>query len=88
MKSLVIKHSIVIKGRKTSVSLEDAFWRSLRKIADERDETLYQLISGIDARRKAANLSSCLRIFVLEFYKDQFAKRSGEAFQQREIPVQ
>ena len=87
MKSLVIKHSIVIKGRKTSVSLEDAFWRSLRKIADERDETLYQLISGIDARRQNANLSSCLRIFVLEFYKEQSTQRS-QAFEQQEITVQ
>ena len=87
MKSLVIKHSVVIKGRKTSVSLEDAFWKSLRGIADERGETLHQLISGIDGSRKNANLSSALRIFVLEFYKGRFAQQ-GQAFQQREIPVQ
>ena len=87
MKSLVIKHSVVIKGRKTSVSLEDAFWKSLRGIADERGETLHQLISGIDGSRKNANLSSALRIFVLEFYRDQLAKQS-HAFQQREIAVQ
>jgi predicted DNA-binding ribbon-helix-helix protein len=87
VKSLVIKRSIVIKDRKTSVSLEDAFWKCLRDIADERGETLYRLISGIDASRKNANLSSALRIFVLEFYRDQFAKQS-HAFQQREIPVQ
>ena len=87
VKSLVIKRSIVIKDRKTSVSLEDAFWRSLRAIADGRGETLYQLISGIDANRKNANLSSALRIFVLEFYKGRFAQQ-GQAFQQREIPVQ
>jgi len=87
VKSLVIKRSIVIKGRKTSVTLEDAFWKSLRGIADERGETLYQLISGIDANRKNANLSSALRIFVLEFYKGRFAQQ-GQAFQQREIPVQ
>ena len=87
MKSLVIKHSVVIKGRKTSVTLEDAFFKSLRGIADERGETLYQLISGIDANRKNANLSSALRIFVLEFYNEQSAVQN-QTFQQREIPVQ
>jgi predicted DNA-binding ribbon-helix-helix protein len=86
VKSLIIKRSIVLDGRKTSVSLEDEFWKCLRAIADERGETLSYLVSGIDARRKNANLSSCLRIFVLEFYRDQFAKQS-HAFQQREIAV-
>jgi predicted DNA-binding ribbon-helix-helix protein len=88
VKSLVIKHSVVIDGRKTSISLEGAFWECLREIAHERHETLSQLVSGIDASRKNANLSSAVRIFILEYYKDRFAKRSGEAFQQQEIPVQ
>ena len=70
MKSLVAKRSIVIDGHKTSVSLEAAFWESLRRIADERKETLSSLISGIDASRKSGNLSSVLRVFILEFYKD------------------
>ena len=88
MKSSVIKRSIVLDGRKTSVSLEEAFWKSLREIAHERHETLSHLVSGIDASRKNANLSSAIRIFILEYYKDRFAKRSGEAFQQQEIPIQ
>ena len=71
MKSLVAKRSIVLDGHKTSVSLEDAFWQSLRKIADERKETLSSLVSGIDARRKTRNLSSVLRVYILEFYKDR-----------------
>ena len=83
MKSLVIKRSVIIDGRKTSISLEDEFWMSLRKIADERGETLTQLMTGIDARRKAANLSSCLRIFVLEFYKDQFDRQARISEQSR-----
>jgi predicted DNA-binding ribbon-helix-helix protein len=87
MKSLVIKRSVIIDGRKTSVSLEDEFWKCLRAIADGRGETLTQLVSGINANRQAANLSSCLRIFVLDFYKDQSAQQS-QAFQQREIPIQ
>ena len=87
MKSLVIKRSIVIDGHKTSVSLEDAFWKSLREIAHERGSSLSHLVTGIDAGRQAANLSSAIRVFVLEFYKGQSAQRS-QAFQQREIPVQ
>jgi predicted DNA-binding ribbon-helix-helix protein len=71
VKSSVVKHSIVIAGHKTSVSLEDAFWKSLRQIAARRDETLSKLIANIDAERKYANLSSAIRLFVLEFYRDQ-----------------
>jgi predicted DNA-binding ribbon-helix-helix protein len=75
MKSLIIKRSVVIGGRKTSVSLEDAFWKSLRQIAQGRDETLSQLIASIDANRRFANLSSAIRLFVLEFYRDQLQRR-------------
>ena len=88
MQSRVIKRSVIIDGRKTSVSLEDEFWKSLRAIADKRGETLTRLVTGINASRQNANLSSCLRIFVLEFYKEQSARRQGQEFQQREIPVQ
>jgi predicted DNA-binding ribbon-helix-helix protein len=87
MKSLVIKRSMVIDGRKTSISLEDAFWECLRKIADERGNAVSHLVANIDANRETVNLSSCLRVFVLEFYKNQSAQQS-QAFQQREIPVQ
>jgi predicted DNA-binding ribbon-helix-helix protein len=71
MKSLVIKRSIVIAGRKTSVGLEDAFWNGLKEIAKWRDETLSNLIASIDADRKHANLSSAIRLYVLAFYQDQ-----------------
>jgi len=87
MKSLVIKRSIVIDGHKTSVSLEDAFWKSLREIAHERSNSLSHSVTGIDTDRQTANLSSAIRVFVLEFHKGQSAQRS-QAFQQREIPVQ
>ena len=84
MKSLVIKRSIIFNGRKTSVSLEDDFWNALRDIAHGRGETLSRLVSGIDANRKNANLSSALRVFILEFYKGRSTERS-QAFQQREL---
>ena len=71
MKSLVSKRSIVIAGRKTSVSLEDEFWNSLREIASERGTTLGALVAAIDANRQHTNLSSAIRLFVLGFYRDQ-----------------
>lgn len=66
MKSLVIKRSIVIAGHKTSVSLEDAFWQELKKIAGHQRMTLSSVVSSIDTQRQQGNLSSAIRLFVLE----------------------
>jgi predicted DNA-binding ribbon-helix-helix protein len=71
MKSPVIKRSIVIAGHKTSVSLEDAFWKGLKEIADDRDITLSDLVSSIDTDRQHGNLSSAIRLFVLDHYRNQ-----------------
>jgi predicted DNA-binding ribbon-helix-helix protein len=62
----VVKRSLVIAGHRTSVSLEDAFWRRLRAIAAERGLSLNGLAAMIDASRDGANLSSAIRVFVLE----------------------
>ena len=70
-KSSVSKHSIVIAGHKTSVSLEDQFWDSLKEIARERGMTLGASIATIDGDRQHANLSSAIRLFVLGVYRDQ-----------------
>ena len=79
MKSSVSKRSIVIAGHKTSVSLEDEFWNSLKEIARERGMTLGALIAAIDGDRQHANLSSAIRLFVLGFYRDQNAPRQAAA---------
>jgi len=68
MESPVVKRSIVIAGRKTSVSLEDAFWSALKEIASARDLTLTALVGGIDSGR-TGNLSSAIRLFVLGHYR-------------------
>jgi predicted DNA-binding ribbon-helix-helix protein len=86
MKSLVVKHSVIVDGHKTSISLEAAFWTALKDIAHERRKTLKDLISSIDADRQSTHLSSVLRVFILEFYKVQFARHA--MFEQREISVQ
>ena len=71
MKSPVIKRSIVIAGHKTSVSLEDAFWKGLKDIAGTRDMTLSELVAAIDSERRHGNLSSAIRLFVLDHYRNQ-----------------
>lgn len=75
MKSPVLKRSIVVAGHKTSVSLEEAFWRGLKDIAVSRRTTLSDLVGMIDAERQHGNLSSAIRLFVLEHYQ---ARSSGE----------
>jgi predicted DNA-binding ribbon-helix-helix protein len=69
MKSAVVKRSIVIAGHKTSVSLEDAFWDGLKAIAQGHKMNLSNLIASIDTQRKHANLSSAIRLYVLDFYQ-------------------
>ena len=66
MKSLIVKRTIVLDGRKTSVSLEEAFWSSLKEIADARGITLSEMITEIAKKREQANLSSATRLFVLD----------------------
>jgi predicted DNA-binding ribbon-helix-helix protein len=73
MKSPVVKRSIVIAGHKTSVSLEDAFWKGLKEIASGRDMTLSDLVAAIDSERQHGNLSSAIRLFVLDFYRNQLS---------------
>ena len=73
MKSPVVKRSIVIAGHKTSVSLEDAFWRGLKEIASGRDMTLSDLVAAIDSERQHGNLSSAIRLYVLDFYRNQLS---------------
>jgi predicted DNA-binding ribbon-helix-helix protein len=71
MKSPVVKRSIVIAGHKTSVSLEDAFWKGLKEIAGDRSLTLSDLVATIDTDRRQGNLSSAIRLFVLDHYRSQ-----------------
>ena len=71
MKSPVVKRSIVVAGHKTSVSLEEAFWKGLKEIATARDLTLSDLVATIDTDRRNGNLSSAIRLFVLDHYRGQ-----------------
>lgn len=61
----VVKHSVTIAGHTTSISLEEPFWAALRSIAKSQNRPLAALIAEIDERR-GTNLSSALRLFVLD----------------------
>lgn len=71
MTSTILKRSIVIAGHKTSVSLEDDFWRALKDIAWSSRTTLSALVNSINSERKHGNLSSAVRLFVLNHYKER-----------------
>jgi predicted DNA-binding ribbon-helix-helix protein len=75
MKTAVIKRSILIGQRKTSVSLEDEFWYGLLEIAVYKQMTVPTLVKRIDHRRKTVNLSSAIRIFVFKYFKSRDGKR-------------
>jgi predicted DNA-binding ribbon-helix-helix protein len=68
-KSSIAKRSIVINDKKTSVSLEDEFWNALKEIAGKRAIHISDLVAAIDEQRGRANLSSALRLFVLDYYQ-------------------
>ena len=76
-KSRIIKRSIVVNGHKTSVSLEHEFWSALKVIAGKRLMNLSDLVTAIDGRREHANLSSAIRLFVLDFYRSQVSGAEG-----------
>ena len=86
MKSLVVKRSIHLRGRKTSVSLEDEFWNALKKIASDRNVTLSELVGDVDAQRQHGNLSSALRLFVLEYYRGKAAEKPGDEMLGQQSP--
>lgn len=79
MTSPVIKRSIVVAGHKTSVSLEDGFWTGLKEIAAARNLSLSDLVASIDTERRHDNLSSAIRLFVLEYYRGQHAEQAQTA---------
>jgi predicted DNA-binding ribbon-helix-helix protein len=77
MKSPVAKRSVVVGGRKTSVSLEEPFWSILKEICAQRGTTLNQLVSAIDTNRQQGNLSSAIRLFVLNHFRSRAVGPTG-----------
>lgn len=65
----VKKYSCVIGGHKTSISVEREFWEGVKEICDVRDLSISEFIVAIDSK-KEGNLSSAIRLEVLEFYQN------------------
>ncbi len=66
------KHSLTLRGHRTSVSLEEDFWKAFRDIAAERGQPLNVLAAEIDeSRGLEAGLASAIRVFVLKYYRDR-----------------
>jgi predicted DNA-binding ribbon-helix-helix protein len=63
------KRSLVIRGRKTSISLEAPFWVSFKEIAAREGFSVADLVNHIDTDREHANLSSTIRLYVLDHYR-------------------
>lgn len=61
-----VKHSLTLRGHRTSVSLEQAFWDGFRDVAAERGKTINALAVEIDAARQDIGLASAIRVFVLQ----------------------
>ena len=76
MTSKIEKRSVTIGGHKSSVSLEDTFWANLQGIARAQGCAVSNLIAEIDKGRQVGNLSSAIRVFVLEYFR---AKANGQA---------
>ena len=74
--SLVVGRPVVVAGHRTNVSLESAFWEELKRIAASRNILLQDLISMIDSERQHDNLSSAIRLFVLDHYRAQVDRPS------------
>ena len=75
MSNEVLKRSVVIAGHRTSVSMEEAFWKAFKDIAKTRGVSVNRLIEQVDSGRQG-NLSSAIRVFVLETL---LADRQGAA---------
>jgi predicted DNA-binding ribbon-helix-helix protein len=91
MNSPVVKRSIVVAGHKTSVSLEDAFWQGLKEIVRSRRTTLSDVVADLDmqrSERSEGNLSSAIRLFVLDHFRARVPLVSGPSMAGAEMQGQ
>ncbi len=73
MSARVFKRSLSIAGHRTSISLEEAFWNALKTLAEQRAMSIAALVAQIDEGRSEANLSSAIRVFILQVVTEKAA---------------
>jgi predicted DNA-binding ribbon-helix-helix protein len=78
-KPLRVKRSVIIGGKKTCVNIEDQFWQALSDVVKERQTTLAELVTRINAQRQNANLASAVRVFILAHFQTQTAASTANA---------
>ena len=78
MKSPIVKRSIFLGGRKTSISIEDEFWSALKEIAQKSGIPVNHLVAQIDSSRQNHNLSSAVRRFVLHHYRELLSRMAPQ----------
>jgi predicted DNA-binding ribbon-helix-helix protein len=76
-KSKAGKRSVVLGDHKTSISLEDGFWTALREIAARQNIRISELVMAINRYREYGNLSSAVRVYVLDYYQQLSMKQHG-----------
>lgn len=75
-----VKRSVTLKGHRTSISLEDAFWIELRRIAAEKGIPLNTLVAEVDVERGVdSGLASALRVFILRDLQSKLGRQASEA---------
>jgi predicted DNA-binding ribbon-helix-helix protein len=87
MKSPATKRTVYIDGRKTGVSLEDAFWSCLNEIAQAQGVTVSQTVTEIEKSRQEGNLSSAIRLFVLDWTRSEKSGGHRRGTRRRPQPV-
>ncbi|KGM86433.1 Uncharacterized protein rosmuc_03709 [Roseovarius mucosus DSM 17069] len=71
-----VKRSLTLRGHRTSVSLEDAFWQAFREIAEEKSMAINVLAAEIDAGRGVeTGLATAIRLYVLAHYRDRMLQK-------------
>jgi predicted DNA-binding ribbon-helix-helix protein len=75
----IVKHSVKVDGRETSISLEGPFWSALKDIANERGEKLSATVARFAATHKQGPRSSHLRVCILEHYLPAAAQAAGQS---------
>jgi predicted DNA-binding ribbon-helix-helix protein len=79
METTVFKRSVVVRGKKTSLSLEDVFWDMLKDIARRRGIGIGDIVEEINSDRKSGTLSSAIRVYVFKFCRDEMLRHEQKS---------
>jgi predicted DNA-binding ribbon-helix-helix protein len=76
-KSRVSRRTVAVDGHKTSVGIEESFWTAFKEIAATKQMPIRALVSEIANSERSPNLSSAIRLYVLEYYRAAWGERTG-----------